>query len=338
MNFKNLIMIGTAIVALSSCSQSNSSKSKITTKEDSVSYLMGALDGENLENSFKRMGLDTVLSVKTYFDAMYNASHGKSLRIKVSDSLSNSKIQKFITEWNDAARILRFDTTGTLRMPQYAAKTLDSISFLMGAGDGKSINESFAKAGFDTLKLSFDLYYQGLRERVLKGDTCCRIAPRQNAQMVRQFFADVQKKALEAKYGKNRRAGEEFLAKNKANSDVVTTQSGLQYTILVEGKGEKPKYSDRVRVNYVGTLLDGTEFDNSANHGDKPAEFGVNQVIQGWTEALMLMPVGSKWKLFIPQELAYGERGGGPTIAPFSMLIFEVELVEIVNNKTTSKK
>jgi len=337
MNFKSLILAGTVVATISSCSQSYSAKTKIVTTEDSVSYLMGALDGENLKRSFNNMGLDTVININTYFDAMYQASKNKKLRIDVADSIANIRIQKFITEWSDAMRIMRFDTTGTMKAPQYAAKTLDTISFLMGAGDGKNINESFSKAGFDTLGLTFTLYYEGLRERVQKGDSSCRLNPKENANVVRKYFTELQEKQLLDKYGANKRAGEEFLAKNKASSEVVTTASGLQYTVLVEGNGPKPKYSDRVRVNYVGTLLDGTEFDKSANHGDSPAEFGVAQVIPGWTEALMLMPVGSKWKLFIPQELAYGKRGGGPVIAPFSMLIFEVELVGIVEPETSRK-
>ena len=110
---------------------------------------------------------------------------------------------------------------------------------------------------------------------------------------------------------------------------VKTTSSGLQYEILTEGNGAKPKAEDVVRVHYHGTLTDGTVFDSSVKRG-QPAEFGVNQVIQGWVEALQLMPVGSKWKLFIPSDLAYGQRGVGDIIKPHSALIFEVELLGIV--------
>jgi FKBP-type peptidyl-prolyl cis-trans isomerase len=127
----------------------------------------------------------------------------------------------------------------------------------------------------------------------------------------------------------NKKDGEAFLAANKAKEGVVTLPSGLQYKILKEGTGPKPTAADSVSCNYRGTLINGTEFDSTAKHGGQPATFPVGGVIKGWTEALQLMPVGSKWQLFIPSALAYGERGAGPDIGPDSTLIFEVELVSI---------
>lgn len=132
----------------------------------------------------------------------------------------------------------------------------------------------------------------------------------------------------EIENGPNRKAGEEFLAQNKSKDGVVTLPSGLQYKVLTKGKGATPKATDRVKVNYEGHLIDGTEFDSSYKRNE-PATFGVNQVIKGWTEALCLMPVGSKWELYIPQELAYGSRKTG-NIPPYSTLIFTVELLDIV--------
>jgi FKBP-type peptidyl-prolyl cis-trans isomerase FklB len=126
----------------------------------------------------------------------------------------------------------------------------------------------------------------------------------------------------------NKKDGDAFLAENKTKAGVVTLPSGLQYKILSEGTGPKPAATDSVICNYKGTLLDGTEFDSSAKHGG-PATFPVSGVIKGWTEALQLMPVGSKWQLFVPSDLAYGQRGAGGGIAPNSTLIFEVELVSI---------
>lgn len=134
-------------------------------------------------------------------------------------------------------------------------------------------------------------------------------------------------KQMEAQYGTNREAGERFLAENKTKEGVNETPSGLQYKIIKQGKGAIPTSSDRVSVHYRGTLIDGTEFDSSYKR-NKPTTFAANQVIPGWTEALTMMPVGSKWELYIPEYLAYGSRNQGQ-IKPFSTLIFEVELLGI---------
>lgn len=133
-----------------------------------------------------------------------------------------------------------------------------------------------------------------------------------------------EQKALGAK---NKPAGEAFLAANKSKEGVKTTKSGLQYKVISEGKGDKPKATDIVKVNYRGTLIDGTEFDSSYKHG-KPVTFQVDRMIPGWIEALQLMPVGSKWQLFIPSSLAYGEQAP-PEIGPNAVLIFDIELIGI---------
>ena len=148
-----------------------------------------------------------------------------------------------------------------------------------------------------------------------------------------EYFRTKQQLNKEAKqeklYGANREAGRKFLEENAKKDSVVTLPSGLQYQVLVKGEGEVPQATDRVKVNYEGRLIDGTVFDASARHGGEPAEFTPQQVIAGWTEALTMMPVGSKWRLFIPSDLAYGDRDQGQ-IKPYSTLIFDVELVEIV--------
>ena len=151
-----------------------------------------------------------------------------------------------------------------------------------------------------------------------------------------QLFRTLQQTNKDAKteklWGQNRDDGKKFLAENAAKEGVVTCPSGLQYKVLEKGDGEIPQTTDKVLVNYEGRLIDGTVFDASAKHGDKPSEFRPNQVIKGWTEALTMMPVGSKWQLYIPYELAYGESETGQ-IKPFSTLIFDVELVGIEKNK-----
>ena len=175
-----------------------------------------------------------------------------------------------------------------------------------------------------------DLFYRGFADAVRQDSTHFR---QEAAEAYFQQKQQADKKAKEEKlYGPNRRAGEEFLRENAKKDSVITTASGLQYKVLVKGDGPVPQRSDKVQVHYEGRLIDGTVFDASAKHGDQPSEFQPDQVIKGWTEALTMMPVGSKWQLYIPQQLAYGERNMG-TIKPYSALIFDVELVSIVGEK-----
>lgn len=217
-------------------------------------------------------------------------------------------------------------------------KTIESAddpqfkAYMAGMEIAKQLKEKMLPGMVRELKDSPDSLVEGLAFRgfidALQGDTTYY-----NIEDASLLFKDLMSEAKEAKteklYGENRRAGEQFLAENSKKEGVTTTESGLQYKVIVEGKGEKPQATDRVKVNYEGRLVDGTVFDSSAKHGDKPLEFKANQVIKGWTEALTLMPVGSKWELYIPYDLAYGERDSGK-IKPFSALIFTVELVEIV--------
>ena len=144
-------------------------------------------------------------------------------------------------------------------------------------------------------------------------------------ELVRKFFESASQREAQ----KALEEGNAFLEKNKAREGVTTTQSGLQYEVITAGTGALPVATDQVRVHYHGTLIDGKVFDSSVDRGE-PVVFGVNQVIPGWTEALQLMPVGSKWKIYLPSNIAYGERGAGGDIGPNSVLIFEVELLEIV--------
>ena len=148
----------------------------------------------------------------------------------------------------------------------------------------------------------------------------------QEAQtIIGEFFQNLQAKMAEKAQGE----GKVFLEANAKRAEVTTLTSGLQYEVLTKGEGAVPSASDSVKVHYHGTLIDGTVFDSSVSRGE-PATFGVTQVISGWVEALQLMPVGSKWKLFIPSDLAYGAQGAGQAIAPHSTLVFEVELLDIV--------
>lgn len=179
-----------------------------------------------------------------------------------------------------------------------------------------------------------NLVYRGFTD-ALANDTVNFTIP--NAETLFKAKRESNKKAKDEKlYGANREAGEKFLAENAKKDSVVTLPSGLQYKVIVKGDGAVPTTSDRVEVNYEGRLVDGTVFDSSSKHGSKPAVFSPSQVIKGWTEALTMMPVGSKWQLYIPYNLAYGERNMGQ-IKPFSALVFDVELVGIEDSaKKTS--
>jgi FKBP-type peptidyl-prolyl cis-trans isomerase FklB len=150
-----------------------------------------------------------------------------------------------------------------------------------------------------------------------------------NDQQCNQVVMNYIEKAKTEKASVAKKQGQEFMAENKTKPGVVTTASGLQYIVLKEGTGPKPILTDKVKCDYEGKLLDGTVFDSSIKSG-KPVEFNVNGVIKGWTEALQLMNTGSKWRLFVPSDLAYGDQQAGPDIKPGSTLIFDVELLEIV--------
>ena len=180
-------------------------------------------------------------------------------------------------------------------------------------------------AGDSTQALNQDNFIAGFVSALKKKPGM--VTPEEASAYVQTHADAIKAKALEAKYGENKVAGEKFLAENAKKEGVKTTESGLQYKVIKEGKGAIPTETSTVKVHYKGTLVDGTEFDSSYNRNE-PTSFRANQVIKGWTEALTMMPVGSKWELYIPQELAYGARETGD-IKTFSTLIFEVELLEI---------
>ena len=194
---------------------------------------------------------------------------------------------------------------------------MDKISYALGL----SMGNNFLNTGIKHLNITD---FAAAVKAVFDGEKPA-MSYDEAKQVINEYFAFLQAQMLQ----KNKEEGEAFLAENKKNPKVVTLPSGLQYEILTEGKGAKPKAADQVKCHYHGTLINGQVFDSSVERG-QPAVFGVNQVIPGWVEALQLMPVGSRWKLFIPSNLAYGEHGAGDSIAPNSALIFEVEPIDIV--------
>lgn len=205
-------------------------------------------------------------------------------------------------------------------------------AYVIGMSIAQQVNERMLpgiKQEFENTPDSIlaDLFYRGFTDALMKDTT---IFTQSKAE---DYFTEKQKadKAIreEKLYGANRDAGKKFLEENAQKEGVITLPSGLQYKVLVKGEGEVPTRSDKVKVHYEGRLLDGTVFDSSYKRNE-PSEFTPTQVIKGWTEALTMMPVGSKWQLYIPYELAYGERGAGEDIKPYSTLIFDVELLDIV--------
>jgi FKBP-type peptidyl-prolyl cis-trans isomerase FklB len=182
------------------------------------------------------------------------------------------------------------------------------------------------KAQLQGANINIDALIAGLKDAYSGKDP--QLTPEQQQEALTNLQQSVAADRVQAGE-KAKKQGEEFLAANKSQKGVKTLPDGLQYKVLTEGKGEQPKPDSKVTVNYRGTLVDGTEFDSSYKRGE-PATFGVDQVIKGWSEALPLMKVGSKWQIFIPAELAYGEHGQA-TIPPNSVLIFEVELLGVKN-------
>ena len=201
---------------------------------------------------------------------------------------------------------------------------MDKLSYALGLGIGQQL----AQMGATDLKVAD--FAQSISD-VLEGREL-KMSHREAQQIVKQYFAQQEEKISKERMAQgkvHKEAGEKYLAENGKKADVVTLPSGLQYQVLREGNGKKPKATDSVKCHYEGFLIDGTVFDSSVQRGE-PAVFGLQQVIAGWTEGLQLMQEGAKYRFFIPYRLAYGEGGAGQMIPPFATLIFDVELIEVV--------
>ena len=194
---------------------------------------------------------------------------------------------------------------------------MDKFSYGLGMGIGQNLLSMGVEG------MSVEDFVKGVSD-VLAGKKP-EMSHAEAQQVVNEHF----RKLAEQAYEMNKNGGEEFLAANAKKEGVVTLPSGLQYEVIKEGNGKKPSATDRVKCHYEGTLIDGTVFDSSVKRGE-PAVFGVNQVIKGWVEALQLMQEGSKWRLYIPYDMAYGENGAGEMIPPYSALIFDVELISVL--------
>ncbi len=286
------LFVAVALVAgLSSCS-GQSSKGNLENSVDSLSYAIGMARTQGLDQFLMQQGVDSAYMVD--FVKGFNEGATK-LDAKDAAYIIGLQVGQMVSkQWVEGfnRQIFGNDTTQTLNREQMLA------GFVAG---------TLGKQGVMT-QMEAQTY-------------------------MRTEMEAVREKALAVEFADNKEAGEKFLAENKTKEGVQTTPSGLQYKIITKGNGPVPADTSKVSVNYKGTLIDGTEFDSSYKRKDKngkskPATFRANQVIKGWTEALTMMPVGSKWELYIPYDLAYGSRNTGK-IKPFSTLVFEVELLGI---------
>jgi FKBP-type peptidyl-prolyl cis-trans isomerase FklB len=205
----------------------------------------------------------------------------------------------------------------------------DKFSYALGMNLGNSLHKQ-------SVPIDPAILQRGLKDALAGKTLMTEDEARAAVLAVQTEMRKKMQETMQAAGAANKKEGDAFLAANKTKEGVTTLPSGLQYKILTAGTGPKPTATDSVMCNYRGTLINGTEFDSSYKRG-QPANFPVNGVIKGWTEALQLMPVGSKWQLFVPADLAYGERGAGAEIGPGSTLIFEVELISI-QDKSQEKK
>ena len=288
----SIVMALAVAAGMASCT-AQSPKGNIKTDIDSLSYAIGMARTEGLEQYLAQQGIDS------------------------------TQMSTFLKGFNEGAQKI----------------SKEDVAYMAGLQIGQMVSKQWVE-GFNQQIFGEDSTQTLSRENMLAGFVAGVVGKGGAMEMaqaqdyMRTKMDIIREKAIEKKYADNKAAGEKFLAENKTKEGVVTTESGLQYKIITKGTGAIPADTSKVKVNYKGTLIDGTEFDSSYKRKDKdgksqPATFRANQVIKGWTEALTMMPVGSKWELYIPYDLAYGSRETGGQIKPFSTLIFEVELVGI---------
>lgn len=329
---KNLCIVASAFVALTaaftSCNTTPSTNVSLVTDMDSISYSLGASVGENISGALHQMNFmaDTASIAGSYQrqieaeqDETKKVALKKEMRHKIDSTHKANEyaIAEFLSGFQAAVNSRESQATynfGYMVGSQVGMQGGMMTKQFFGEDTDKKINKEAVIAAATA----------GLLEKPLVMPNASVFLQMKGQEMQ---MKQMQKQQEDAKA--LAQAGEDFLAINKTKEGVVTLPSGLQYKVLTEGTGDKPKLEDQVRCHYHGTLIDGTVFDSSINRGE-PADFPVGGVIPGWIEALQLMPVGSKWELYIPSDLAYGEQGAGGKIGPNSALIFQIELLEIL--------
>lgn len=289
------------------CKCDGSHLSELDTEQENYGYALGVQRGSALKQQ-----LSSILIGEEVAKGLISFYENK-------EEYTNEERSEVLREFNQFMR--KYFADKTLKYDQDPKK----ISQILGRQFGQALKSQYKS------HVSYKALAQGMSDAFTLSDEKLLLPREQVSKLITELDAKMQgpstkedKKMLDE--------GKKFLEENKSKEDIKTTGSGLQYQVLREGTGEKPKPEDSVTVHYRGMLINGTEFDSSYSRGT-PATFGVQGVIKGWTEALMLMKKGAKYKLFIPEELAYGHRGSPPKIPPFSTLVFDVELIEVSSSK-----
>ncbi len=332
MKFKHFLGLVGIVSLLASCGgMGGSGKLKTETTTDSVSYLIGYDYGSNL-----LADMSTIPGEPMNYDAVgvgfYDGVKLIDLQLEVEDRQTylNEFFAQIRAAMQDSTEIVN-EGTGSANVKGNGMSAVikgeaDSVSYILGYEYGFNLVDNMDK--MPGKPLTTDLIALGFKQGI-SGDTLSMVVEGGTRQFIMKYFQELERAEQDSILQVTASKMDSFLVANQAKEGVIVTESGLQYEVLVEGNGAKPEATDKVRVHYHGTLIDGTVFDSSVERGE-PTEFGLNQVIPGWTEGLQLMGVGGKYRFTIPAELGYGDRAAG-SIPPGSVLIFDVELLEILN-------
>ncbi|MFO7863118.1 MAG: FKBP-type peptidyl-prolyl cis-trans isomerase [Salinivirgaceae bacterium] len=323
MKITKLVLLAATSALFIACGNGDkaSSSTEMKTKKDSTSYALGSTQAESFWSQMDRFETTEFINKDKFMKGINDA-------INDVPKIPNEEAMQMIR-----TTLQQMQMDSTFQMPEITkGDELLNMNDSFGYGFGVNIASGLLGAIEDFKlqdKVNIDLIVQGIKD---VATDVSKIDAQTGSAMVNELLekANEQKAAEEAKeFEGNKEAGEKFLEENKKRSEVKVTESGLQYEVLTKGTGAQPAATDKVKVHYHGTLIDGTVFDSSVERG-KPISFALNGVIPGWTEGVQLMKEGAKYKFYIPQELAYGNRGPqGSNIEPYSALIFEVELLEI---------
>ena len=332
MNKFNLLALSAIIIGgmlLVSCGGNTATpKASLKNDVDSISYAYGV--------SLAEQGLTQFLEQSGVIENSTNLQYEYQMKI----SAAEDSTEKVNLEKEMKTKIAELNKKNAPKLDQFLKGLKEALNaseektpYIQGLGIGNQIAEqmmpqltSMVFAGDSTKKMNNDQIISGLFGALRNQDLA--MARNDASEYVQNRVEQAQEESMRSQNSEAIEEGETFLAENAKREEVIVLPSGLQYEVINEGTGELPVDGDQVKVHYHGTLINGTVFDSSVDRGE-PIVLGVNQVIPGWTEALKLMPVGSKWKLYIPYDLAYGAQGSGADIKPFSSLIFDVEVISI---------